>query len=231
MTISIMTCSSFSTLPFDPKPLQIEPLAKWVYRFIASCLPTAARLSGTDIILSQWILKSTTGAVITMLIPLDRASESMQGHADADSVHVATAGYKTATCCRDAPNHPLQPGGVHIARHESEVRPTVCTPATSVGLDRGSASTPVVGPASPAVTSEKPEPLAVPPMTVSGLTITRAWGQPGHRQEQDDPVNPHFPVRPEGADHQWRKVPSRELSVDLVADERGGWVTGRLEAS
>ena len=43
--------------------------------------------------------------------------------------------------------------------------------------------------------------------------------------------NPHFPVRPEGADHQWRKVPSRELSVDLVADERGGWVTGRLEAS
>ena len=44
-------------------------------------------------------------------------------------------------------------------------------------------------------------------------------------------LNPHFPVRPEGADHQWRKVPSRELSVDLVADERGGWVTGRLEAS
>ena len=30
------------------------------------------------------------GAVITMLIPPDRASESMQGHADAGSVHVAT---------------------------------------------------------------------------------------------------------------------------------------------
>ena len=44
-------------------------------------------------------------------------------------------------------------------------------------------------------------------------------------------ASPHFSVRPEGADHQWRKVPSRELSVDLVADERGGWVTGRLEAS
>ena len=38
-------------------------------------------------------------------------------------------------------------------------------------------------------------------------------------------------VRPEGAEHQWRKMPPRELSVDLVADERGGRVTGRLEAS
>ncbi len=37
-------------------------------------------------------------------------------------------------------------------------------------------------------------------------------------------------VRPEGAEHQWREDPSRELSVDLVADERGGRVTGRLEA-
>ena len=27
-------------------------------------------------------------------------------------------------------------------------------------------------------------------MTVSGLTITRAWRQPGHRQGQDDPENP-----------------------------------------
>ncbi len=38
-------------------------------------------------------------------------------------------------------------------------------------------------------------------------------------------------VRPEGAEYQWRKMPPRELSVDLVADERGGRVTGRLEAS
>ena len=27
-------------------------------------------------------------------------------------------------------------------------------------------------------------------MTVSGLTITRAWRQPGHRLRQDDPENP-----------------------------------------
>ena len=27
-------------------------------------------------------------------------------------------------------------------------------------------------------------------------------------------------VRPEGADHQWRKIPPRELSIDPVADER-----------
>ena len=38
-------------------------------------------------------------------------------------------------------------------------------------------------------------------------------------------------VRPEGAYHQWRKIPPRELSIDLVADERLGWVTGWVEAS
>ena len=38
-------------------------------------------------------------------------------------------------------------------------------------------------------------------------------------------------VRPEGACHQWRRVPPRELSIDLVADERLGRVTGRAEAS
>ena len=38
-------------------------------------------------------------------------------------------------------------------------------------------------------------------------------------------------VRLEGACHLWRKVPSRELSIDLEADERFGWVTGRAEAS
>jgi hypothetical protein len=40
-----------------------------------------------------------------------------------------------------------------------------------------------------------------------------------------------FAVRPEGAYHQWRKDPSRELSIALVADERFGRVTGRIEAS
>jgi hypothetical protein len=43
--------------------------------FILSCLPTAVRFSGTDIILSLRILKSTKAAVITMFIPPDRASE------------------------------------------------------------------------------------------------------------------------------------------------------------
>ena len=40
-----------------------------------------------------------------------------------------------------------------------------------------------------------------------------------------------FRVRPEGACHQWRKVPPRELSIDLEADERFGWATGRIGAS
>jgi len=31
-----------------------------------------------------------------------------------------------------------------------------------------------------------------------------------------------FSVRPDGVHHQWRKVPPRELSIDLVADERLG---------
>ena len=38
-------------------------------------------------------------------------------------------------------------------------------------------------------------------------------------------------VRPEGAFHQWREDPPRELSIALVADERFGWVTNRIEAS
>src|SRR5262245_14050866 len=36
-------------------------------------------------------------------------------------------------------------------------------------------------------------------------------------------------VRPEGANHQWKKNPPRELSIDLEADERLGRATGRLE--
>jgi hypothetical protein len=38
-------------------------------------------------------------------------------------------------------------------------------------------------------------------------------------------------VRLEGACHLWRKISSRQLSIDLEADERFGWVTGRAEAS
>ena len=33
-------------------------------------------------------------------------------------------------------------------------------------------------------------------------------------------------VRPEGANHQWRKIPPGELSIDPEADERLGRVTG-----
>jgi hypothetical protein len=41
----------------------------------------------------------------------------------------------------------------------------------------------------------------------------------------------NFAVRPDGAFHQWREDPPRELSIALVADERFGWVTNRIEAS
>ena len=41
----------------------------------------------------------------------------------------------------------------------------------------------------------------------------------------------NFAVRPEGADHQWRKIPPRELSIALVAGERFGRATGWIEAS
>jgi len=42
---------------------------------------------------------------------------------------------------------------------------------------------------------------------------------------------PRLYVRPDGAHRQWRKVPRRELSIALVADERFCWATGRIEAS
>ena len=73
------------------------------------------------------------------------------------------------------------------ARHGSEVRPTVCSPATSVEPDSGSPSTPAVGPVFPAATSMSKKslnPLRCQPMTVSGLTITRAWRQASHRQDR-----------------------------------------------
>jgi hypothetical protein len=38
-------------------------------------------------------------------------------------------------------------------------------------------------------------------------------------------------VRLEGADHLWRKIPPRELSIDLEADERLGRAIGRAGAS
>jgi hypothetical protein len=44
-------------------------------------------------------------------------------------------------------------------------------------------------------------------------------------------MSPLLAVRPEGADHQWRKIPPGELSIDPVADERLGRATGRAGAS
>jgi hypothetical protein len=38
-------------------------------------------------------------------------------------------------------------------------------------------------------------------------------------------------VRPEGADHQWRRIPPGELSIDPVADERLVRATVRAGAS
>jgi len=38
-------------------------------------------------------------------------------------------------------------------------------------------------------------------------------------------------VRPEGADHQWRKIPPGELSIDPEADEQLVRVTAWAEAS
>jgi hypothetical protein len=42
---------------------------------------------------------------------------------------------------------------------------------------------------------------------------------------------PVLTVRPEGAKHLWRRIPPRELSIDLEADGRFGRVTGRAGAS
>ena len=47
----------------------------------------------------------------------------------------------------------------------------------------------------------------------------------------DITFSPTYSVRPAGAQHQWRKVPPRELSVELVADERLGRATDWVEAS
>jgi hypothetical protein len=45
------------------------------------------------------------------------------------------------------------------------------------------------------------------------------------------PPSPSYSVRAKGAHHQWRKIPSGELSIAPVADERLWRVTGLVEAS
>src|SRR5690349_21175782 len=47
----------------------------------------------------------------------------------------------------------------------------------------------------------------------------------------DPQLIPPYSVRPEGANHQWRKISPGELSIASVADERLGWVTDLVEAS
>ena len=44
-------------------------------------------------------------------------------------------------------------------------------------------------------------------------------------------ISPVMAVRPEGANHQWRKNPPGELSIDPVADERLVRVTAWVGAS
>ena len=56
-------------------------------------------------------------------------------------------------------------------------------------------------------------------------------GRRGNAEWLSYRAHPRLYVRPEGAFHQWREVPPRELSIALVADERFGWVTNRIEAS
>src|SRR5690242_1397343 len=47
----------------------------------------------------------------------------------------------------------------------------------------------------------------LPVIAVEGFT---QWTLRARRESE---LNPNFSVRPNGADHQWRRVPSRELSV------------------
>ncbi len=56
-------------------------------------------------------------------------------------------------------------------------------------------------------------------------------GETGLRHRLENRAPPRLHVRLDGARHLWRKVPSRQLSIDLEADERCGRVTGRAEAS
>ena len=66
-------------------------------------------------------------------------------------------------------------------------------------------------------------------MAMAGLENVAIYGR--FRSSPAEVLGPELAVRPEGANHLWRKKPPRELSIDLVADERFGRVTGRAGAS
>jgi hypothetical protein len=58
-----------------------------------------------------------------------------------------------------------------------------------------------------------------------------AFDERGRETGHSHRARPRLYVRPEGANHQWRKISPGELSIVPVADERPGRVTGLVEAS
>jgi hypothetical protein len=73
-------------------------------------------------------------------------------------------------------------------------------------------------------------------MLAPDLRHLRRWqaGNPliGLSEFPEPPLfTPPYSVRPEGANHQWRKISPGELSIASVADERLGRVTDLVEAS
>ena len=61
--------------------------------------------------------------------------------------------------------------------------------------------------------------------------VSQACKMMGYSRDSFYRFSPDFPVRPDGAYHQWRRVPPGELSIAPVADERLGRATGPVEAS
>ena len=70
----------------------------------------------------------------------------------------------------------------------------------------------------------------MPEIGTSGSMSGEGKRSVGHRPQATAPFLDST-CAPKGAFHQWRRVPPRELSIVLVADERFGWATGRIEAS
>jgi hypothetical protein len=69
------------------------------------------------------------------------------------------------------------------------------------------------------------EPFSVSRKSKTGIKLRNAKASTKRRQ-----FFPGQPVRPERVYHQWRKYPSRELSVELVAGRRFVEVTRRIGA-
>ena len=75
--------------------------------------------------------------------------------------------------------------------------------------------------------------------SMSVIPVEQLWrpsriveaAKPSNRGALLQCMSPVVAVRPEGADHQWRKNPPGELSIDPVADERLMRVTAWVGAS